>query len=194
MQISTELGALTDTVQGLVQRIDSNKHCINSWSVLDILPQLLSTCNSIFLVSLGGHLGGPTQQETANRNPITMVYQRWNGWREEKNRRSPTNKEARELRSLFVVREDNRPCCSEPSNSCHSGYALTLRRSPSWGKKTLNLDIGCQNKMGKESPKLRLSFPKDFHHLGLRSSVFFPLLGRLSAERPPYPLKPTEAG
>ncbi|KAJ0145511.1 putative Cell division control protein 45 like protein [Fusarium oxysporum f. sp. albedinis] len=28
LQISTELGALTDTAQGSAQRIDSDKHCI----------------------------------------------------------------------------------------------------------------------------------------------------------------------
>jgi hypothetical protein len=30
------------------------------------------------------------------------------------------------------------------------------------GKKTPNLDIRCQNKLGKESPKLRLNLPKYF--------------------------------
>lgn len=37
------------------------------------------------------------------------------------------------------------------------------------GKKTQDLNVGCQNKLDKESPKLRLDLPKHYHRLGLRS-------------------------
>lgn len=39
---------------------------------------------------------------------------------------------------------------------------------PQGGKKASNLDVGCQNKLSKESPKFRLDLPKHFYRLGSR--------------------------
>lgn len=49
---------------------------------------------------------------------------------------------------------------------------------PQGGKKAPNLDVGCQNKLSKESPTLRLDLPKYFYRPESRSWVFFPPLGQ----------------
>ena len=48
------------------------------------------------------------------------------------------------------------------------GVQLEMQ-APSGSKKTRDLNMGCQNKLSKESPKLRLDLPKNFYRLGLRS-------------------------